>query len=165
MATTPDRERLEAELIRITRAATDIATKIRCAFAEKHGLHITDSRALSLVFAAELAGQYLTARELADALNLTAGAITHSVDRLAAAGFVWRDYDSNDRRRVLLRTTPAGEELAKEFHDPVQAAYRRAFESFSDAQLQVYLRVHDSVRESFTRLYREQSADPDAPAD
>jgi DNA-binding MarR family transcriptional regulator len=44
-----------------------------------------------------------TPGQLAEALNLTTGAITGVVDRLASAGFVLRQSDPADRRRVIVQ--------------------------------------------------------------
>jgi DNA-binding MarR family transcriptional regulator len=46
-----------------------------------------------------------TAGELAEALGLTTGGVTGSVDRLVGAGLAVRDADPSDRRRVIVRPT------------------------------------------------------------
>src|SRR5205085_2218293 len=48
----------------------------------------------------------ITAGELAQRTGLTTGAITGVIDRLAAAGFVRRAADPNDRRRVIIEPLP-----------------------------------------------------------
>ena len=48
---------------------------------------------------------------LAEAANLTRAAITSRLDRLAAAGLITRETATADRRRVLVRPTPAGREV------------------------------------------------------
>src|SRR5215467_11287037 len=53
-----------------------------------------------------------TPGQLAEILNLTSGAITGVVDRLAAAGFALRESDPDDRRRVIVRPVS---ERASEF--------------------------------------------------
>jgi DNA-binding MarR family transcriptional regulator len=49
-----------------------------------------------------------TPAQLADASNVSRAAITSRLDRLVAAGLVTREVDPLDRRRVLVRPTPAG---------------------------------------------------------
>ena len=49
----------------------------------------------------------MTAGELAERTGLTTGAVTGVVDRLEEAGFVRREDDPGDRRRVILRAVPA----------------------------------------------------------
>ncbi len=51
-----------------------------------------------------------TPAQLADATHVTRAAMTSRLDRLVAAGLVTREVDPTDRRRVLVRPTPAGRE-------------------------------------------------------
>ncbi len=48
-----------------------------------------------------------------------------------------RDRDSDDRRRVILRVTPAAEKLGWDFFGPLFARASAALESFSEPQLDV----------------------------
>jgi DNA-binding MarR family transcriptional regulator len=72
------------------------------AVADRLGLHPTDHKCIGLL--AETGST--TAGELAGATGLTTGAITGVIDRLEAAGFVRREDDPNDRRRVIIRVVP-----------------------------------------------------------
>ncbi|MGH8316132.1 MAG: MarR family winged helix-turn-helix transcriptional regulator [Steroidobacterales bacterium] len=68
------------------------------AVSERVGLASSDLECLDfIVMASE---QVLTPTQLAAATGLTSGAITGLVDRLEAAGFVRREADPNDRRKV-----------------------------------------------------------------
>jgi DNA-binding MarR family transcriptional regulator len=49
-----------------------------------------------------------TPAQLADASRVTRAGMTSRLDRLEAAGLVTREVDPLDRRRVLVRPTPAG---------------------------------------------------------
>ena len=63
------------------------------------GLNPTDLRCLELA-----AGEpEMTPTRLAELSGLTSGAVTGVLDRLERAGFVRRESDSNDRRRLLVR--------------------------------------------------------------
>ena len=72
------------------------------AVAAKLGLNRTDLDCLSIV---HLAGS-ATAGELAEITGLTTGAVTGVIDRLVQAGYVRRDADPDDRRRVIVRAVP-----------------------------------------------------------
>jgi DNA-binding MarR family transcriptional regulator len=63
----------------------------------------------------------LTAGELGDAVLRSSGGMTLIVDRLERADLVARVSDRADRRRVVVRLTPAGRELAQR----ASAAYAR----------------------------------------
>lgn len=69
------------------------------AIAERVGLNASEHKCLDLV----LRYGPMTAGQLAELTGLTTGAITGVVDRLEAAGFVQRQNDPSDRRRVIIR--------------------------------------------------------------
>jgi DNA-binding MarR family transcriptional regulator len=72
------------------------------AVADRLGLNPTDHKCVDLLL---LHGP-LTAGELAGLTALTTGAITAALDRLERAGFVTREDDPDDRRRVVVRPIP-----------------------------------------------------------
>jgi DNA-binding MarR family transcriptional regulator len=86
------------------------------AVADRLGLNLTDHKCVDLLL---LHGP-LTAGELAGRTALTTGAITAALDRLERAGFVRREDDPKDRRRVVVRPVPQR-----------VAAIGRLFDSFS----------------------------------
>jgi DNA-binding MarR family transcriptional regulator len=72
------------------------------AVADHLGLNLTDHKCVDLL----LLNGPLTAGELATMTVLTTGAITAALDRLERAGFVRREDDPKDRRRVVVRVIP-----------------------------------------------------------
>lgn len=72
------------------------------AVADRLGLNPTDHKCVDLLL---LDGPQ-TAGELAGRTALTTGAITAAIDRLERAGFVRREDDPKDRRRVIVRAVP-----------------------------------------------------------
>ena len=86
------------------------------AVADRLGLNLTDHKCVDLLL---LRGP-LSAGELATRTALTTGAITAALDRLERAGFVRREDDPGDRRRVVVRPVPER-----------VAAMGRLFDSFS----------------------------------
>jgi len=63
------------------------------------GIHSTDIRCLD--FLNEV--HFTTAGDLAKITGLTTGAITAVIDRLENAGFVKRETDRNDRRKIIVK--------------------------------------------------------------
>lgn len=110
-------------------------------FAEAQGLHTTDFRALTAIFRAERAGRPLTAKALAEHLQLSPAAITYVVERLVTSGHVRRQQDEADRRRVILRFDEPGRELAGAFFGPLGMAHADALVTFDDSELAVASRV------------------------
>jgi DNA-binding MarR family transcriptional regulator len=78
----------------------------------------------------------MTAGQLARETGLTTGAITGVVDRLAARGYVRREEDPEDRRRVLLQ---ADEKRAHKEIGPVFARMQKRMAQvaaeYSEAEL------------------------------
>src|SRR5262245_12426210 len=60
--------------------------------------------------------------DLAAHMGVTVATMSLAIDRLEGKGFARRDRDAKDRRRVLLRVTPAGARVrdAKSVLDPVR---------------------------------------------
>lgn len=142
-----EHDELVAAIAQHVRSLALVSEHIGQAFAADQGLHPTDFRALSLIYEAERAGTPLTARALARALNLSPGAVTYSIDRLAASEHVWRERDARDGRRVVLRIAPHGREVASDFFSPLGRAHSDALTSYSEAELRVCERfLGDVVR-------------------
>src|SRR5262245_65424320 len=78
------------------------------AIADRLGLNSTDLMCLSLLSDAEP----LTAGQLAEATGLTTGSVTVMIERLETAGYVRREKDATDRRRVIVR--PVAESIERE---------------------------------------------------
>ena len=82
----------------------------------------------------------VTAGRLAEVTGLTTGAITGVVDRLEKAGFVRRERDETDRRKVFIVTVPENVAEIGRFYVPMQQAMHKVWSSYSDAELQLLLR-------------------------
>jgi DNA-binding MarR family transcriptional regulator len=92
------------------------------AMAASLGLNATDLRCLELL----VGEQEPTPSRLADLSGLTTGAVTGVLDRLEEAGFVRRESDPADRRRIVVRVVDARmSEVAAAF-EPLIAALRSA---------------------------------------
>jgi DNA-binding MarR family transcriptional regulator len=68
------------------------------ALARTIGLHSTDEKVLRL-----LGADAMTAGDLVNHTGLTGAAVTALVDRLIALGYVTRERDTGDRRKVVIR--------------------------------------------------------------
>src|SRR5258708_3772118 len=89
----------------------------------------------------------MTAGRLAELTGLTTGAITGVIDRLEKAGFVRRERDESDRRKVFI--VPVAErmmELGRPY-ELVKRAMQKQSEAYSDAELKLLVRYGtDSYR-------------------
>ncbi len=121
------------------------------ALAERLGLNATDHKALDILFQTGA----ITAGELAELTALTTGAVTGVIDRLEQAGFVRREQDPNDRRRVIIRPIlDVGEREIAPLFESLGRAITELASRYSDQELAVIL---DFTRQA-TLILREEAA-------
>lgn len=82
----------------------------------------------------------VTAGRLAELTGLTTGAITGLVDRMEKAGFVRRERDAEDRRKVYIAIVPEALGTIGRYYEPLQKAVTKNWEAYSDAELKLILR-------------------------
>jgi DNA-binding MarR family transcriptional regulator len=147
-----DRVALLQALHTASRRLTNQSGLYTDAVADRLGLNRTDLDALSIVHLEDGA----TAGRLAEITGLTTGAVTGVIDRLEKHGFVRREADPDDRRRVVVRAVAErGREVGALF-DPLQEALDRLYNRYSDADLATLLDLADRslpvVQEQTARL-------------
>ena len=125
------------------------------AVADRLGLHPTDHKCIGLLGSAGSA----TAGELAEATGLTTGAITGVIDRLEAAGFVRREDDPNDRRRVIIRVIPKRYGDIARLFEPFAAAVHEMSSRYTEKELATILdfmaRSCDVLRDATLELRKQ----------
>src|SRR5215472_2397242 len=142
------RRHLENEFLLAIRRAGSVMQLLGAASAERIGVNVTDLNCLNIL---ALSG-HLTAGELARRTGLTTASITGVLDRLEEAGFVRRERDAHDRRRVIVRLDPArGMRDVAPVFAPVIQAWRGAAAGYTDEQLNLIL---DSQRQ-LERIMRD----------
>lgn len=119
------------------------------AIADHVGLSATEHKALDLL---SRAGS-MTAGQLAELSGLTTGAVTGLVDRLEKAGFVKRERDPQDRRRVVIN--PQIAKMEQEI-GPLFGAMSQRMEQlmagYGDQELAI---IHDFLTQSIAVLKEE----------
>jgi DNA-binding MarR family transcriptional regulator len=100
----------------------------------KLGLNSTDLRCLDW-----LSETAMSAGELAEATGLSSAATTSLLDRLERRGFVQRERDTVDRRKVLVRMTPDGQQLIGGMYGPLADDGSQGLATFTDAELEKVL--------------------------
>ena len=130
-----ERTGLLQELIRVNRAYQTAVEKMDEAFCKRLGVNRTDGRCLDVID--QRPG--ITAGELAAAVGLSPGAVTTALDRLEARGFVTRERDAGDRRRLTLKLTPEANRLAWEAYGPLGAMGGPVIQALSDDELEAII--------------------------
>jgi DNA-binding MarR family transcriptional regulator len=143
LSRTKARAALLQELENAMRKSSAQGTMFAKAVAEHAGISSSDMDCMDFL---NFEGR-MTAGRLAELTGLTSGAITGVVDRLEKAGFVRRERDDSDRRKVFIAPVP--ERLAEigRFYELLQRAMHRQSEAYGDAELKLLLRyANDSAR-------------------
>ena len=135
------------------------------AAADRIGINATDLNCLNiLTFRGEM-----TAGELARETGLTTASITGVTDRLEEAGFVRRERDPADRRRVVIRLVleKGLAEVAPVFL-PMVRDWQRMADRYTDDELRLivdfYGRMEEVLRTHLARLRGPAEAASPAPA-
>jgi DNA-binding MarR family transcriptional regulator len=116
--------------------------------AERLGLHPTDHKCLDLLTETGP----ITAGRLAELTGLTTGAITGVIDRQERAGFVRREDDPDDRRRVIIQPVPEREPEVSRLFESLARAMSELCDRYSEEELALIL---DFVLRSRAVLHEE----------
>ena len=157
------RAKLLTELQRAAQRSTTDGILFHQAVADRLGLHVTDLRCLNLL---SLSGP-LTAGELGQQTGLgTTGAVTRMVDRLERAGYVHRELDPRDRRRVIIRPVPERLATLAPHYQGMATAWTDLLAGYSEHQLELFLdlfdRMHQMSQQQLADLRQGPSGSDDA---
>ena len=151
-----ERAELEVAFATAMRRTGSLMQLMGQAAADRIGINNTDLNCLNIL---SFSG-HMTAGELAKATGLTTASITGVIDRLEEAGFVRRERDPHDRRRVVVRLSldKAVSEVASVFA-PMLRDWREMATRYSDDELRLivdfYGRVEQVFRKHLLRLRDE----------
>ncbi len=135
----PDRDDLLAALDRAMRGASAQSVLVSQVTAEQLGMNRTDLECLDIL---NVTGP-ITAGRLAELTGLTTGAVTGLVDRLETAGYVQRERDPSDRRRVIVRLVPEATERIGLLFAPMAREMAELCGRYSDEELRLLLDFFD----------------------
>ncbi len=133
------------ELMTATRKMTRSSLLLQSAIAEKMNLNPSDAECIDFL----LEMGTCTAGDLARVTRLTTGAVTSVIDRLEKAGFVKREADPQDRRKVIIRFLPKKHERTKQYYTAMAADVFRVFSAYSASELQFLLQHTQQLSQVF----------------
>jgi len=143
LSRTKTRAALLQELENAMRKASAQGTMFAKTVADRAGISSSDMDCMDFL---NVEGR-MTAGRLAELTGLTTGAITGVIDRLEKAGFVRRERDESDRRKVFIAPVPERMMEIGRFYTLMQRAMEKQSEGYSDSELKVLLRyATDSYR-------------------
>jgi DNA-binding MarR family transcriptional regulator len=124
------------------RSATD-GILFHQAIADRVGLHSSDLRCLGILRQLER----VTPGELSDRTGLTTGAVTRMLDRLERAGYVRREHDKGDRRRVVVQAVPSKVSSLAPHYRGMAKGWADLLGRYSDEELALFVQLFDGMHE------------------
>jgi DNA-binding MarR family transcriptional regulator len=149
----PERAQLAAKFGEGFRKTTSLMQLMGQAAADRIGLNATDLNCLNIL---SFSGA-MTAGELAKQTGLSTASITGVADRLEEAGYVRRERDPKDRRRVVIRLVldSALRDVAPVFLPLIQA-WQGVIDRYTDDELRLivdfYGQMEQVIRNHLLRL-------------
>jgi len=144
-------------ILSVLRATDADLDRMDEAVASRLGISRTDIRCLDILSR----GTEMTPSQLAAEIGLSTGATTALVDRLERAGFVSRERDSRDRRRIFLRVTNRAMKQVWPTFQGLVVGSTRLLHQFRRDELEIILRFlekhRDVVRENLPPLAEAKS--------
>jgi len=101
--------------------------------ADRFGLHTTDLEVLDHIYL----DRDLMPTDLARRTGLSPGSVTAVLDRLVLAGYIERQPDADDRRRVRVRVVPKAIAPVKATYAPIQRRMERLWSTYSLDELRI----------------------------
>ncbi len=156
-----ERAQLAAEFGAAIRRTGSLMQLMGQAAADRIGLNATDLNCLNIL---SFSGQ-MTAGQLAKVTGLTTASITGVADRLEEAGYVRRERDPGDRRRVVIRLVleRAVSDVASVFL-PMVRAWQAMAARYSDDELalivEFYGQMEEVLRQHIAVLRSDDEAGP-----
>jgi DNA-binding MarR family transcriptional regulator len=141
------KERTIHAILAALRAIDGDMDRLDEAAASRLGISRSDFRCLDILSR----GRALTPGQLAEETGLTTGAVTALIDRLEKGGYVRRERDQLDRRKILVHPSKrAAAEVWPIFRGVAQDA-TRILSGFSERQLATILRFLEINREAIRK--------------
>lgn len=81
----------------------------------------------------------LTAGELGKITGLSTGSVTALIDRLEQAGYVRREKDPNDRRRVIIVPVKERQKFIKEHYVPLNKSFSELCSHYNEEELSLII--------------------------
>jgi DNA-binding MarR family transcriptional regulator len=107
------------------------------AVADRLGMHPTDVQCLNLL---TLEKEPLSTGQVAELTGLTSGSATRLVDRLERGGYVRRERDTHDRRRVLVHLNNVKLAEFGQLWTELSEGWDAIFDDYTDKELALLLR-------------------------
>jgi DNA-binding MarR family transcriptional regulator len=135
---------LENEIFLALLKAADILNQDAEQFLKSRGLTSTQYNVLRILRGAGPQG--LPCRGIGERMVSHDPDMTRLLDRMEKRGLITRERQTDDRRVVLTRITPAGLDLLKGLDQPIRELHKRQFRHMPAARLKILAELLEEVR-------------------
>jgi DNA-binding MarR family transcriptional regulator len=142
-------------MLEVVGAQTEAHIAAAC---RRHGLSHAGLNALAVIEGSE---SVLTPGDIAAEMHMTSGSMTSLLDTLERNGWATRTAHQDDRRKVVVGITPAGQDLLDVVLPEIQVLVRALLRDLSDRQQQTLITLLEKAATSM-RAFDGQL--PPAPA-
>ncbi|MEE6311601.1 MarR family transcriptional regulator [Plantactinospora veratri] len=111
------------------------AVRFQVAVAHQLDMSVSDVHGLAALLETGPAG----VRQLADLMGMTTSAVTRLVDRLERGGYVRREPDPADRRRVVIHVVEERVAQVAGYYERLNVRWQRQISQYSDPELRFLL--------------------------
>ncbi len=143
----PSRDELLQGLVRAEKDLSRVSLIFRAGIAAEFGLNVTDAECVDYLM--DMGPS--PAGKLAAVTGLTPGAVTSVIDRLEKAGFVTRQSDPDDRRKVIVAVVQSKVAQVAARYRPTVMKIVELYAGYSDEQLAFLLDFYRRL----IRVYEE----------
>ncbi|GIH92316.1 MarR family winged helix-turn-helix transcriptional regulator [Planobispora siamensis] len=136
------REELQARLQAELEQTMAAGILLQQAVADRLGLNLADFKCLTALSGMDAA----TAGDVAASTGLTTGAATRMIDRLERGGWVRREQDPGDRRKVIVRPVPERMAQIGPLFAGMSQAWAQALAEYDEDQIAMMLDLFRRMR-------------------
>lgn len=141
------RAKLFEEVSQAGREESRLSVLFRHLIAQKAGSNITDQECMDFLMEMGKA----TPGDLARMTGLTTGAITSVIDRLERAGYVKRERDTKDRRKIFVRPIAGSTEKIDNIYSSFVEEVLECIDKYSDSELELIRDHYQNMAKIFAR--------------
>lgn len=140
-----------AELIHASQVQMMAARTAAAQFAHTHGLNLIDFNVVQSVVSLGEDDETATPGYIARQLSLSASTLTSILERLVRSGYLVRERDSADRRRISIYHTDKSAQLIADFYVHLAGQVEAQFGTADDASLTAHISLVQSLTDAADR--------------
>ena len=91
--------------------------------------------------------------EISQDMNVSTARIAQTLNSMEKKGLITRRIDENDRRKILIKLTPAGKELAEKNQQSVLEAAKKILDMLGEDDAKEYVRITSKLAELASKCH------------